>query len=88
MFDESICILTNVRFIPNMRNNLISLGMLGTKRLTWSASGGLLEVKRSEVIAIRGYKHQNMHKNLHVLEGTTIMKKIHGTISREEMTNV
>jgi hypothetical protein len=57
IFEEVIHTLTNVRFIPNMRKNLISLGMLDTKELTWSASEGLLQVKKGDVIFIRGHKH-------------------------------
>jgi hypothetical protein len=57
IFEEVIRTLTNVRFIPNMRKNLISLGMLDTKELTWSASEGLLQVKKGDVIFIRSHKH-------------------------------
>jgi hypothetical protein len=80
MFDEVICILTNIRFIPNMRKNLILLGILDTKRLTWSVSGGLLQVKNDDMTILRGHKHQNKHKNLYVLEGTTIVGEVHATM--------
>jgi hypothetical protein len=88
MFDRIIRTLTNIRFIPNMRKNLISLRMLDTKGLTLSASEGLLQVKKGDVIVIRCHKHKNRHKNLYVLESTTIVREVHATMSWKKMNNV
>jgi hypothetical protein len=60
--------------------------MLDTKGLTWTTSGGLFQVKNGDVTILRGHKHQNKHKNLYVLKGTTVVGEVHATMSRGEMT--
>jgi hypothetical protein len=78
----------NIRFIPNMRKKLISLGILDTKELSSSASRGLLQVKNSDMTILRGHKYQNKHKNLYVLDGANVVGEVHATMSWGEMTNV
>jgi hypothetical protein len=75
MFDGVICTLTNIRFIPNMRKNLISLGILDTNELSLSASGGLLQVKNDDVTILWGHKHQNRHKICMCLKALPLLEK-------------
>lgn len=45
MFDGIVRTLTNVRYIPEMKKNLISLGVLDTNNHRWSIADGVLQVK-------------------------------------------
>src|SRR5665811_903002 len=84
MFDGVVRTLTNVRYIPDMRKNLISLGILDTKGLEWSTRKGVLQVQASDKIIMKG----NKHRNLYVLEGNTVCGEVNVTRSRPEMAHV
>ena len=88
MFDGVVCTLTNVRFIPDMRKNLISLGTLDAKGHTLNAQDGVFWVYVGDKTIIQGLRHRSGHRNLYVLEGTTICGKVHATISRRKMAHV
>ena len=68
MFDGVIRTLRNVRYIPEMRTNLISLGILDTNGYQWAVTDGILQVKAGDKIILKGKKHKNMY----VLEGDTV----------------
>jgi hypothetical protein len=40
------------------------------------------------VTILRDHKHQNKHKSLYVLEGTTVVGEAHATMSRKKMVDV
>jgi hypothetical protein len=61
MFDGVVCTLINVRFIPNMRKNLILLGTLDAKDLFWSAQGGVLWIHAGHKTIIQGLRHRSAH---------------------------
>ncbi|KAG6557288.1 hypothetical protein Mapa_001215 [Marchantia paleacea] len=84
MFDGVKRTLIHVRFIPKMKKNIISLGMLDSKGLEWSSKQGVLEVRIGDKIILRRHKH----KNLYVLHGNTICGEVNLTRSRHEMANV
>ena len=68
MFDGKVRTLNSIRHIPDMRKNLISLGVLDTNGHQWEVADGVLQVKAGDKVILKG----NMHKNLYVLEGNTI----------------
>lgn len=85
MFDDVNRTLTLVRFIPNMRKNLIFLGVLDSLSLEWSSRQGVLDVKSSDKkVILRRYKHNN----LYLLECTTICGVVNFTRSRMEMSHL
>lgn len=85
MFDDVNRTLTHVRFISNMRKNLISLGVLDSHGLEWSSRQGVLDVKSSDKkVILKVYKHNN----LYLLEGTTICEEVNFTRSRVEMSHL
>ena len=66
--DGVIRTLRNERHIPDLRKNLISLGVLDTNGYQWAVTDGVLQVKAGDKIILKGKKH----RNLYVLEGDTI----------------
>ncbi|OAE22276.1 hypothetical protein AXG93_3491s1170 [Marchantia polymorpha subsp. ruderalis] len=84
MFDGVICTLTNVRYIPEMKKNLSSLGALDTNGHRWSVVDGVLQVKARDKAVLKG----NKHRNLYVLEGNTVCGEVNVTRSRPEMSQI
>ena len=82
MFDGNIRMLTNVRHIPDMKRNLISLGMMDSKGYRWVVNDGVLQVMAGTKVILKG----NRQKNLYVLEGNTIHGEVNATTSQEEQT--
>ncbi|KAL2621793.1 hypothetical protein R1flu_001998 [Riccia fluitans] len=81
MFDGIIWTLNNVRFILGMCKNLISLGTLVEKGYKFNVERNVLCVMASDKVILRG-RH---HRNLYVLEGSTICGEAHVIASQEEM---
>ena len=65
-------ILTNVRHVPSLRRNVISLGYLDSKGCSFAAINGLMKVRRGPRIMLMGRKVEN----LYVLLGNTIVDKV------------
>jgi hypothetical protein len=51
--------------------------------LGWSTPG-----HAGDKTIIQGLRHRSGHRNLYVLEGTTICGEVHATISRDEMAHM
>ena len=68
MFDGKVRTLNKARYIPDMRKNLISLGVLDTNGHQWEVTDGVLQVKAGGKVILKGQRH----KNLYVLEGNTV----------------
>jgi hypothetical protein len=66
--------LQNVRYIPGMSRNLISLSALDAEVFKYSGSGGVLKVSKGSLVCLAG--DMNSAK-LYVLRGSTL----HGSIS-------
>ncbi|GFY82764.1 plastid-lipid associated protein PAP [Actinidia rufa] len=59
MVDGRSVMLTEVRHVPNLRKNLISIGMLDSKGYSFDASGGTLRVfkgKQGDVVGKEGWR--------------------------------
>lgn len=76
--------LVDVRYIPEMRRNLISLGVLDHKGFKWNAAGGILLVMDRDKVIMRARNH----RNLYVLEGVTLKDQAHVTTSQGEMSHL
>ena len=81
MFDGKVQTLRNVRYIPDMRKNLISLDVLDTNGHQWEVTDGVLQVKAGGKVILKGKRH----KNLYVLEGNTVCGEANVTRSQDEM---
>ena len=78
MFDGVIRMLTNVRHIPSMKRNLVSLGMMDSKGYWWTVIDGELKVLSGKKVILTGTKH----RNLYVLQGKTIYGEANVTTSQ------
>jgi hypothetical protein len=69
MHDGMIRTLTDVRHVPTMSRNLISLNTLDLKGYKYSTLGGVLKVPKDSLIIMKGDMKAT---NLYVLRGDTI----------------
>ena len=81
MFDGTIRTLTDVRYIPKMKRNLISLSALDDKGYKYSGGGGVLKVTKGSLVVMKGdIKKAN---GLYYLRGTTISGNAAPVVSNE-----
>jgi len=69
MYDGIIRTFGNVRHVPALKKNLISLGTLDALGLTYSSGGGKIKICKGSLVVMRGEKLPN---NLYKLKGDTI----------------
>lgn len=69
MFDGIVRTLTDVRHIPEMKKNLISLSTLNRKGLQYSAEGGVLKVSSGALTVMRGH----LDRGLYLLDDSTVL---------------
>ncbi|KAK8926344.1 hypothetical protein KSP39_PZI018272 [Platanthera zijinensis] len=76
MFDGVVRTLTDVRYVPELRKSLLSLGTLEAAGYSYTSSSGYLEVRRGAQTVLRGERFGSLYR----LIGTTIAK---GNVRRE-----
>ena len=74
--DGVIRSLTNVRHVPDLRRNLISLGTLESLGCKYSAEGGEIKISKGSLTLMKGKRRGN----LYFLSATTITD--HGTVAQ------
>ncbi|GFS37354.1 hypothetical protein Acr_00g0051480 [Actinidia rufa] len=62
MADGRSVTLTEVRHVPNLRKNLISIGMLDSKGCSFEASGGILRVSKGNKEMLWGKKIRGLYR--------------------------
>ena len=67
MHDGIFRTLSNVRYVPDLKKNLISLGTLDSNGYKFSAEGGVLRVTKGSLIVMKGKKVNT----LYILQGST-----------------
>ncbi|KAH9805146.1 hypothetical protein KPL71_002341 [Citrus sinensis] len=67
--DGSIQVLTDVRYVPSLKKNLISLGVLESKGLIISLRDGLLKVVAGALTIMKGTRRNN----LYYFQGSTVI---------------
>ncbi|KAH9800324.1 hypothetical protein KPL71_000620 [Citrus sinensis] len=67
--DGSIQVLTDVRYVPSLKKNLISLGVLESKGLTITLRDGLLKVVAGALTVMKGTRRNN----LYYFQGSTVI---------------
>ncbi|XP_073137773.1 uncharacterized protein [Henckelia pumila] len=82
MWDGSVKILSDVRYIPDLKRNLISLGTLDQKGLTYKAQGDILKVVKGSLAIMKSILKQG----LYVLQGNTLSSKTHMATSNKNQT--
>jgi hypothetical protein len=68
--DGMTCTLTDVRHVPTMFRNLISLSTLNNMGYKYFASGGVLKVSKGSLVVMKGIIKS---ANLYILSGDTII---------------
>lgn len=69
LHDGAIRVLTDVRYVPDLRKNLISLGALESKGFKITLEGGVLKVVMGALVVMKGTRQNN----LYFLNGSTII---------------
>ncbi|KAK2987526.1 hypothetical protein RJ640_030195 [Escallonia rubra] len=69
IFDGIVRTLGDVRYIPDLKKNLISLGTLDSIDWSISIKGGVMKVSKGAVVIMKGQKTENLYK----LIGNTII---------------
>ena len=54
MSDGVVRTLEEVRYIPNMRKNLISLGTLDSKGYNYKSENGIMKVSKGAMVVMKG----------------------------------
>ena len=68
--DGSTRVLTDARYIPSLRKNLISLGTLKVKGFAMSMRDGILKVISSVLVVMKGTRNNN----LYYFQGSTVIR--------------
>ena len=68
MFYEMVRELKKVRYAPQLKKNLISVGALKALGLVISGRDSVLKMLRSSMVVIKGVQHNN----LYYLKGNTV----------------
>lgn len=83
MHDGTIRRLTNVRYIPDLKKNLISLGVLDTDGYKVKIENGVLKVIRGALVAMKG----TQKSNLYFLDGSTVTGRVSISSSPDNQTS-
>nr|KYP35897.1 Retrovirus-related Pol polyprotein from transposon TNT 1-94 [Cajanus cajan] len=67
MHDGVIRTLIEVRHVPDLKKNLIFVGVLDFKGFKCNVKNGVMEIKRGSTVVMRGFKKGN----LYMLQGST-----------------
>ncbi|KAK3020186.1 hypothetical protein RJ639_047130 [Escallonia herrerae] len=68
MHDGIVRTLTDVRHVPELRKNLISLGTLDSNGCSCRAAGGVMRIMKSALVVMKGLKQNS----LYLLQGSTV----------------
>ena len=69
MYDEVVRTLTDVRHIPTLKRDLLSLGALDSNDCKFVGEGGVLKVTRGSLVMMK----EKINKNLYTLMGEIIL---------------
>lgn len=67
--DGLVRTLSDVRYVPDMKRNLISLSALEDKGCSFSGRGGVLKISHGQLVMLKGIRKGN----LYILEGDTVV---------------
>ncbi|PON84723.1 hypothetical protein TorRG33x02_194270, partial [Trema orientale] len=80
MHDGFERLLQDVRYIPELKRNLISLGTLDAKGYTYKAEKGVIKVIKGCMVVMKG----TMKNGLYALEGSTVIGAVTSIVSDSE----
>ncbi|KAG8493847.1 hypothetical protein CXB51_011132 [Gossypium anomalum] len=69
MFDGVVRTLSDIRYVPELKRNLISLSTLDSKGYRYTAESGVLKISKGSLVVMKG---QRKTAKLYVLQGSTV----------------
>jgi hypothetical protein len=81
MSDGVVRTLEEVRHIPNMRKNLISLGTLDSKGYSYKSENVIMKVSKGAMVVMTG---QKISSNVYKLLGNTILGGVVAVVEYED----
>ncbi|KAL1223474.1 Retrovirus-related Pol polyprotein from transposon TNT 1-94 [Cardamine amara subsp. amara] len=79
--------LNDVRHVPSMEKNLISVSLLDSRGFQYSGGGGVLKVYQGSDVILKGF----MRGTLYILQGSTISGSVNvasAEIHKQDMTKL
>lgn len=73
-------ILTEVRHVPKLRSNLVSLGILNQQDFSWKDENNVLKVTKGSLLYLRGIRE----RGLYVLQGSTLIGDVAAVTKPQE----
>ena len=70
MFDGVVRTLGDIRYIPDLNRNLLSLNTLDSKGYEYTSEGGVLKISKGALVVLKSHQKIVM---LYVLQGSTII---------------
>ena len=61
MFDGIVRVLCNVRHVPDLRKNLISLGVLDDLGYSYSSKSGIMKITKGALMVMKGQKVRTLY---------------------------
>ena len=83
IFDGVVRVLSNVRHVPDLRKNLISLGVLDYLGYSFSSKDGIMKIIKGALMVMKGQKVSTLYR----LIGNTIVGRVAVTILVESSTD-
>ena len=62
MFNGVVRTLKDVRFVPGLKKNLVSLGQLDNFGLSYKAKGGILKVTKGSMVVIKANRNNGLYE--------------------------
>ena len=76
-------VLSNVRYVPNLRKNLSSLGVLDDLGYSYSSNGGIMKITKGALMVMKGQKVSMLYR----LIGNIVVGRVAITTSMESNTD-
>jgi len=81
MFDGIVRELKEVRYVPQLKRNLISVGALKTLGLVVSIRDGVLKMIKGSMVVMKGVRRNNLYH----LKGSTVTCQVDTSISSNDV---
>jgi len=81
MFDGIVRDLKEVRHVPQLKRNLISVGALKTLGLVVSIQDGVLKMTKGSMVVMKGVRRNN----LYYLKGSTVIGQVETSIAADDV---
>ena len=80
MFDGIVRELKDVRYVPQMKKNFISIGALETQGLEFSDRDGVLKMLKGFMVVLKGVRRNN----LYYLKGNTVTEQLITSVGSDD----